>query len=300
MSVDGGDEGAAGRDGRHGPHDDVDWAAQASLLAAWDDLDEPRLRAITTWLGVSAGQVVVDVGSGAGGMAAVLVEAVGEAGTVIVVDGSNELLAVSRRRAGRIGHDLRAAHADLERQPLGNVLSAEPIDLVHASAVVHHLDDEVAAVHSFAGVVRPGGRVAVVEGGLGTRFLPSDCGIGEPGLETRLAAAQETWFWSEVRPTPGTVRTGVGWGEVLRVAGLVDVESRSFLLDVPAPLGTTERDLVRSVLSGIVDRVADHLGRGDRATLARLVDPEDPLGVMRRDDVYVLDVRTVHVGTVTT
>lgn len=87
---------------------------------------------------------------------------------------------------------------------------------------------------------------------------------------------------------------------MLRVAGLVDVESRSFLLDVPAPLGTTERDLVRSVLSGIVDRVADHLGRGDRATLARLVDPEDPLGVMRRDDVYVLDVRTVHVGTVTT
>jgi hypothetical protein len=162
--------------------------------------------------------------------------------------------------------------------------------------VVHHLDDEVAAVHSFAEVVRPGGRVAVVEGGLGTRFLPSDCGIGEPGLETRLAAAQETWFWSEVRPTAGTVRTGVGWGEVLRVAGLVDVESRSFLLDVPAPLGATERDLVRSVLSVIVDRVADHLGRGDRATLARLVDPEDPLGVMRRDDVYMLDVRTVTSG----
>ena len=76
--------------------------------------------------------------------------------------------------------------------------------------------------------------MAVIEGGLGNRFLPDDCGIGEPGLEQRLAVVQDTWFWSEVRPVGATVRTGWGWNVLLAEAGLVDVRSRSFLLDRPA------------------------------------------------------------------
>lgn len=254
------------RDGHHG-HDHVDWVAMASFLSAWDDLDEPRHRAMAEWLGVAAGEVAVDVGSGAGGMTAVLVEAVGEAGTVIALDGSADLLTVARRRAARPGHDLRAVHADLEHHALREVLPRQPIDLVHASAVVHHLDDEVAALRSMADVVRPGGRVAVVEGGLDIRFLPSDCGIGEPGLEARLAAAQESWFWSEVRPAAGTVRTGLGWGQLLQEAGLVDVVSRSFLLDLPPPLSAPARAIVASVLSGLTGRVADRLGDADRAAV---------------------------------
>ena len=166
---------------RHHVHDDVDWAAMAKALSAWDDLEVGRNRAIVEWLGVRPGQVAVDVGSGAGGMAAALIDAVGVEGTVVIADGEPELLAVARRRAGRAGHHLVTLRVDLEEVPLASALEKRPVDLVHASAVVHHLDDELAAVIDLAGVVRPGGRVALAEGGLRNRFLPDDCGIGEPG-----------------------------------------------------------------------------------------------------------------------
>jgi ubiquinone/menaquinone biosynthesis C-methylase UbiE len=279
-------------------HDDVDWAAHAATLAAWDELEKGRNRAIVEWLAVASGQSVVDVGSGAGGMAAALQDAVGEAGTVVLVDGAAELLAIARRLIERPGYHVVAVHADLERQPLATALEHRPVDLIHAGAVIHHLDDELAALRDLAAVVRPGGRVALGEGGLGHRFLPADCGIGEPGLEQRLAAAQEAWFWDHIRPAAGTVRTGRGWNQLLAEAGLVDVTARTFLLDVPPPLDQRTRDVVRASLAGQLARVADRLSGDDQAALAALLDDEHPQGVMRRADVYVLDARTVHVGTV--
>jgi SAM-dependent methyltransferase len=292
---DGGDEGT--RVGGHA-HDDVDWAAHAATLAAWDELEDVRNRAIVEWLAVRPGQTVVDVGSGAGGMAAALQDAVGPAGTVVLVDGALELLTMAQRRVERSGYHVVAVHADLEHQPLGGVLEHRPVDLLHASAVVHHLDDELALIRDFSRVVRPGGRVVVGEGGLGHRYLPADCGIGEPGLEQRLAAAQEAWFWDQVRPADTTVRTGRGWNLLLADAGLVNVTARSFLLDRPAPLNPPARRVVRAVLAGQWARVADRLSDDDQAAWARLLDDHDPQGVMRRPDLYVLGARTIHVGTV--
>ena len=230
-------------------------------------------------------------------MAAALLDAVGEPGTVIIADGSSELLAIAEQRAGRPGHHLVARHVDLQQQPLGSALDHRPIDLVHASAVVHHLDDERAAIADLASVVRVGGQVAVAEGGLGNRFLPDDCGIGEPGLEQRLAAAREAWFWSEVRPAAQTIRTGWGWNVLLADAGLTDVRTRSFLLDLPPPLSEPVRRVVRGVFERELARAGDRIGNDDQATLTRLLDDEDPHGILLRPDVFVLGARTVHVGT---
>lgn len=279
-------------------HDDVDWAKMAGALTAWDDLEADRNRAIVEWLGVQPGHVAVDVGSGAGGMAAALVDAVGPAGTVVIADGSAELLAVAQHRARRLDHQLIAIHADLEHQKLEAVLDDRSVDLVHASAVVHHLDDELAAISDLAAVVRPGGRIAIAEGGLDNRYLPDDCGIGEPGLEQRMATDKDAWFWSEVRPADATVRTGWGWNVLLGEAGLVDVASRSFLLDLPPPLPDSVRRVVRGVFERELGRAGDRLKAVDEATIRQLLDDDDPRGLMRRPDVFVLGVRTVHVGTV--
>lgn len=283
---------------RHHVHDDVDWATMADALRAWDKLEVGRNRAIVEWLEVRPGQVAVDVGSGAGGMAAALVDAVGPQGTVVLADGSDELLAVARRHAGRHGHHLVTLLADFEQQPLGSVLDHQPVDVVYASAVVHHLDDELAMITDLSAVVRPRGRVAIAEGGLGNRFLPDDCGIGEPGLEQRLAVMRDEWFWSEVRPATGTVRTGWGWDVLLAEAGLADVTSRSFLLDLPPPLGEPARRVVRGVFERELGRGGERISSDDRATLTQLLDDDDPRGIMRRPDVFVLGVRTVHSGYV--
>jgi hypothetical protein len=105
----------------------------------------------------------------------------------------------------------------------------------------------LAAIRDPAAVVRKGGRVVVVEGGLGSWFVPDDCGVGEPGLEQRLAAAQEAWFWSEVGPAGAAVRTGRGGNVLLAEARLVDVTARSLPLDLPPPLAESTRRLVRAV-----------------------------------------------------
>ena len=249
---------------QHHHHDDIDWAEAAASLTAWDDIMVPVNRALVRWTGVSAGQTAVDVGSGAGGMVAVLAEVVGPAGTVIAIDTEVQLLDTVRRRTAGTDADVVTVHADLDQHRLRDVLPHQPVDLVHASNVIHHLDDELRAIRELASVVRPGGRVVVVEGGLNTRFLPSDCGIGEPGLEQRLAAAQEAWFWSEVRPTMATVRTGRGWGLLLGDAGLVDVAARSFLLDRQPPLDEPTRHAVRDALAHQATRLGDRLSADDQ------------------------------------
>ena len=93
------------------------------------------------------------------------------------------------------------------------------------------------------------------------------------------------------------MRTGWGWNMLLAEAGLVDVRSRSFLLDLPPPL--TPRPGASSVASSSATSPAagERLGSDDRATLARLLDDDDPRSIMRRPDVFVLSVRTVHAGT---
>jgi hypothetical protein len=154
------------------------------------------------------------------------------------------------------------------------------------------------AIRELATVVRPGGRIALVEGGLCTRFLPADCGIGEPGLEHRLATAQETWFCSEIRPASATVRTGRGWGILLEAGRLVDVAARSFLLAVAPPLDEPTRNVVHDAVAAHTARVGDRLDKADRETLRQLLDPDNPHGVMRRPDAYLFSATTMHVGTV--
>ena len=178
------------------------------------------------------------------------------------------------------------------------MLEQQPVDLVHASAVVHHLDDEVAAIAGLATVVRPGGRVAVIEGGLEQPLPARRLRHRRAGTGERLAVDQAAWFWSEVRPAAATVRTGWGWNMLLAEAGLVDVRTRSFLLDLPPPLAPADRRVVRGVFERQLGRAGERIGSDDRATLARLLDDDDPRGIMRRPDVFVLGVRTVHAGTV--
>lgn len=45
-----------------------------------------------------------------------------------------------------------------------------------------------------AGLLAPGGRPALAEGGLASRHLPWDLGFGEPGHELRLQLAEDRWF----------------------------------------------------------------------------------------------------------
>ena len=126
----------------------------------------------------------------------------------------------------------------------------------------------------------------------------------EAGLAYIKSQASEGWTALPDRYDDGGVSGGTLERPALRrllhdvEAGLVDVVSRSFLLDVPPPLAPVTRNVVRGVFERHLARADEGVSDADRTTLGRLLDDDDPRSVVRRPDVFVLSVRTVHAGTV--
>jgi SAM-dependent methyltransferase len=239
-------------------------------------------------------QRVLDVGCGAGGAACAFAAAL-DGGVVAGFDRDPRLLAIGRRRAadaGLAGRLLGWFCARVDALPV----EAGSADLVWASGVVHHLPDQQAAIGTLAALLRRGGRLAVAEGGLPLRCLPFDIGLGRVGLEARLDEARSRWFAdmrNELRGPP----LPYGWPEGLRRAGLVDIRSRSFLAEVPPPLDDVGRQVAVRHLSSALTELGERLAPDDRDTVARLLDPDDPAYLGRRDDLMVTAARTLNVGT---
>jgi SAM-dependent methyltransferase len=278
-------------------HFDIDWTEAAGRLAESARTDADWYRSVVAVLVGPDDRVAVDVGCGGGGMAVVLAAALGTGGRAIGVDGSADVLAGARALAG--GSDLAGGTcefvlADLHHgmAPLRDVVP-DGADVVWASASVHHLGDQQAAVTELAGLLRPGGRLALAEGGLTARHLPHDVGVGEPGLEGRLDAANEVWFNGMRARLPGSVRMPYGWGEALRRAGLSRVTRRSWLLE-PEP-----------DVAAIADRFGHRYPRlhemslisdADAAAWRALLDPAAPEWLGNRNDLGHVEARTVHWG----
>lgn len=285
--------------GHGGGTEDLNWAEEVAGLdraaAWWRPLDQT----IVEWLELAPGSRAADVGCGAGGMAVVLAERVGADGQVCAVDSEPALLQRTRERAEEHGVAAwtRTVEADLGGELAGTAALGEPFDLVWASHVVHHVPDQQAAIGQLAGLVAPGGRLVLAEGGLSRSCLPWDVGVGTPGLEERLTAAESAWFVDMRASMPEVVSAPYGWPVMLANAGLTGITSRSFLVDKPAPLDADSRAFVLSNLTKRVERRGEEwLDDDDRAAWARLLDASDPAWLGHREDLYALEVRTVHVG----
>jgi SAM-dependent methyltransferase len=293
---------ATGHGHGHGhTHDGIDWAERLDHMRAIDALDRDTHAEVAARLtaALPAGATVIDVGSGAGGMSAVFGRALADAsgGKVVLVDAVPELLeaAAAHVRTEAPEVEVVPVLADAADPALPGLVPAG--DLVWASGMVHHLPDQQRGVDTLARMVRPGGTLALREGGLSTQCLPWDLGIGAPGLQGRLIAARETWFERMRADIPGVVRLPGGWGRALTAAGLGDVTSFSFLVDHPAPASGAARESVVNWLTFMAGAVAEWLGEEDRATVARLIDPHDAEFIANRDDVFVLSASTIHHGT---
>lgn len=242
---------------------------------------------------VGPGDAVADIGPGAGGATLALAA---RGARVHAVDIDPATLAALQRRADAAGSEdrVRLLHHDLDDGPPP---LPEPATLVWASACVHHALDHAAAVRGLARLLAPGGVLALREGGLPTRSLPWDVAVGRPGLEVRLDAAHDAWFHGWHTGRAGVVRETRGWPELLRAAGLHGVASRSALLDLPAPLDGTARQVALALLAARVGRARDHLPAEDAATWERLLDPDDTAFLGHHPGLHLLAARTLHTGT---
>jgi SAM-dependent methyltransferase len=280
-------------------HDGIDWATAVGRLRENDELLRDVRGALARRLVRPPTRVVLEVGCGAGGMAAAFAEAMAAAGgTVVLIDAVPELLDVAGTSVRAVAGqrvEVRAVQVDAGSDEL---LDRVPrADLVFASFMVHHLPDQQAGLNRLARLLRPGGRLAVVESGLEPRYLPWDLGIGEPGLSGRLAAVWEEWFRRMRTGMDGSVRLPIGWNLALAEAGLVDVHAFSYLIDLPAPPTDQVRAAVLRRLSWLREVAGPWLGEPDQRTLDQLLDPRSPHYLGHRDDLFLLAAETVYLGT---
>jgi SAM-dependent methyltransferase len=285
-------------------HDGIDWTERLVAMRRADEVDAEFDRAVAERLVGSlvpggSPPVVVDIGSGAGGMSVAFAAALAArgGGRVVLADAVDELLSAAVELTRGVAGDsvrVEGISVDAADEGLPGLLPAA--DLVWASRVAHHLPDQQKAIDRLARVLAPGGWLALSEGGLATRCLPWDLGIGEPGLAGRLAAAGDRWFERMRADMPGSVRLPIGWTSALAAAGLADTYSFSHLVDHPAPAPAPVRQSVVDWLTWMSGVGEDELSASDREVVRRLLDPDDDAYAGNRDDVFVLSASTVHLG----
>ena len=171
-------------------------------------------------------------------------------------------------------------------------------DLVWSSRTIHHLADQLVGAREVLRVIKPGGRFALREGGLRPRFLPSDIGIVEPGLEDRLEVAFDQWFQKFVREGDGAVRYPYGWPRLLTDAGFTNVSAKTFMLESLPPFSDTQAEFMLSMIKRWVDNEerSAFINGDDSAAIKRLIDPHGPDYAFNRSDLHYMEGLTVYTG----
>jgi SAM-dependent methyltransferase len=282
--------------GGHGHGHGHEHGFNAESLRNNDLLYADVYRQAIGWLAIPAGASVLEAGCGAGGFTQLLTEAVAPVGgTVTAFDESGQMLDATREliEAGAHAGSVSYQQGDIGAPPF----EAGSFDLVWSSRTIHHLPDQLAAVAGLAQTLRSGGKLALREGSIRTRFLPDDIGLGAPGLEDRLDVAFQRWFSTNVRA--GGVSYPYGWTQMLAEAGLGEVTARTFMLEALPPftdvaISYMGRHLRRWIEN---DERKAYLADGDAEILAALTDPASEHWVFKRSDLYLHEMVTVYVGT---
>ena len=179
---------------------------------------------------------------------------------------------------------MRTVQADLDETAWPELGSP---DLVWASASMHHMahpDRTLRAVHD---ALAPGGLFAVVELAGHPRFLPEGSPSERPGLEERVHAAADR-LQAEHMP-----HRGADWGPMLVAAGFTVEGERTIAVNIDGTRNEAVGRYALGVLQRLRGAVAGLLSPGDLAALDQLLDPTNPLSLLRRTDLTMRTERTV-------
>ncbi len=158
-------------DGCCGPGQDCSPSGAKAELSREIGYGEPELNVVSAeanlglgcgapirHLGLTEGEVLLDLGSGPGFDALLAAPLVGEAGKVIGVDMTPEMIERARKTLARSGHrQVEFRQGRLESLPVEDA----SVDAVTSNCVINLVPDKAAVFAEVARVLRPGGRMVV-------------------------------------------------------------------------------------------------------------------------------------------
>src|SRR4051812_18162484 len=182
-------------------------------LAKSPTIQRVRSRALVEWR-LDHPHRLLDVGAGAGEVARELAALTGADGEVVALDNSQAMVAAAQARDG--GSPVRYVVGDVRSLPYADGY----FDGVRTERVLQHLDDPDAAIAEMSRVLRPGGRICLIDTDWDSLLVdgsPTDMHVRLTQVMTFLGAGRRsgrtlrrrllTQGYTDVEATPVTVAT---------------------------------------------------------------------------------------------
>jgi trans-aconitate 2-methyltransferase len=222
--------------------------------SSYDRMSDPQLamaRDVIDRLNLHGDERVLDAGCGTGRVTALLVDRVPD-GAVIAVDGSEAMVAETRRR---FGDAVTAFTSDLVELELD-----EPVDAILSTATFHWIADHVRLFERLHAALKPGGRFVGQCGGAGNIANVQEAidAVDHPALRG----------W----PGPWNYATPEDTSKRLRIAGFTDVWT--WLQPLPVDPADPHEYFTTVILGSHLERIPDdERAAFVDAVLAQMDDP---------------------------
>jgi ubiquinone/menaquinone biosynthesis C-methylase UbiE len=268
-----------------GPH----LPAYAATLTAFHQAFRRELRRAVRAVPLPTGAAVLDVPCGDGFFTALLARRLRPFGKVTAADLSDAYLAAAREAVARAP---RAAAVEFVKANAYRLpFDADSFDLVWCAQSFISLDDPAAALAEMRRVLRPGGRVAVLEDDDLHRVV-----VNWPvGLEVEVhraaVEASRAKYGSRVAMSPARRMR-----QFFLDAGLTPRGKKTIAADRQAPFGPAVRRFLTRHLRDTREFLAGHLSPAALAALDRAIDPADPDSLLNRADAELTCLTTLFVA----
>ena len=261
----------------------------AATLGAFHVAFRRELRRAVRAVPLPPGAAVLDVPCGDGFYTTLLARRLHPFGKVTAADLSDAYLATARAAvaSGKQTAAVDFVKADAYRLPFDDA----SFDLVWCAQSFISLDDPAAALTEMRRVVRPDGRIAVLEDDDFHRVV-----VNWPvGLEVEVhraaAEASRERYGSRAALSPARRMR-----QFFLDTGLTPRGKKTIAADRQAPFDPAARRFLKLHLRDTRDFLAGHLSAESRAALDRAVDPADPESLLNRPDAAMTCLTTLFVA----